>query len=160
MTHALALVLALSASAAAPKRAKAPACAPQKVAVKTPLTFPSGAVYTADVVDTPSTREKGLMCVRKLPKKYGMLFAFPMEMELGFWMKNTLVPLDIVWIGADKRVTAIATLPASRVDTPESEVGRAGGRGKYVLELAAGECKRLKLKLGDAVSFSVKTPEL
>ena len=155
------LALALSLALAFPSAASAAAgCKPQRVAKKAPLSFPSGATYTVDVVDTPSTREKGLMCVRKLPKKYGMLFAFPMEMQLGFWMKNTLVPLDILWIGADKRVTTIATLAASRPNMPETEVARGEGRGQYVLELPAGAAKKLKLQTGDALNFAVATPPL
>jgi uncharacterized protein len=95
-----------------------------------------------------------------MPRDYGMLFAFPMEMDLGFWMKNTLVPLDLVWIGADKRVTAIAPrLKASRLDTPDEKVARAGGRGLFVLELRAGEAARRRLKVGDRLEFDAKASE-
>lgn len=134
-------------------------CKPQVVAKKIVLAFPDGATIKADVVDSPATRETGLMCRTELPKDYGMLFVFPAEMDLGFWMKNTLVCLDLVWIGADKRVTAVAPrLKASTVDTPEDKIARAGGRGQYVLELPAGEAKRHGLKAGDALDFKVAIP--
>lgn len=138
----------------------APVCAPQVVAKKAPLSFPDGKTIQVDVVDTPAAREAGLMCRTKLPKDYGMLFVFPQEMDLGFWMKNTLVSLDLVWIGADKRVAAVASrLRASTVDTPEDKIARAGGKGQYVLELPAGAAKRRGLKVGDALKFAVAVPE-
>lgn len=157
----LLLSLALLASAAPPPRkAGPPPCRPQVVEKKARLAFPGGGAITVDVADTPSTREIGLMCRKSLPKDYGMLFVFPMEMGLGFWMKNTLVPLDLLWIGADKRVAHIAPrLKASRLDTPEHKIARAGGRGQYVLELPAGDAKRRKLKVGDRLDFDVAIPE-
>lgn len=172
MMNALLLAVALSACGAkpdapAPQKPKlaipelaGPACVPQKLEKKAALRFPKGKPITVDVADTPATRETGLMCVTKLPKDYGMLFVFPSEMGLGFWMKNTLVSLDILWIGADKRVNNIAPrLKASKVDTPEDKIARAGGRGMYVLELAAGEAKRRGIKVGDRLEFDVAPVE-
>lgn len=165
----LLLLLALAACAAEPE-APAPkpashgaapaACVPQKLEKKVSLKLPKGKPIVVDVADTPSTRETGLMCVTKMPRDYGMLFVFPQEMGLGFWMKNTLVSLDILWIGADKRVNHIAPrLKASKTDTPDDKVARAGGRGMYVLELAAGEAKRRRLKVGDHLDFDVAPAE-
>lgn len=159
---ALALCLALTASAAA---AAAPdgssaECTPQKVAKKARMTFPGGASIRANVVDTPQSREIGMMCLTKLPRDYGMLFVFPQEMDLNFWMKNTLVSIDMVWIGADKRVTVVhARMKKSTVDTPDDKVAVAGGRGQYVLELPAGAAARYKLKAGEKVRFDVSIPE-
>ncbi|MEK7389959.1 MAG: DUF192 domain-containing protein [Elusimicrobiota bacterium] len=131
-------------------------CKPQVVEKKASLTFPGGESITVDVVDTPATREKGLMCRRTLSKNYGMLFVFPREMALQFWMKNTLVSLDIMWIDSDRAITVIhPRLKASRLDTPESDIAAAGGRGLYVLELAAGEARRRGLKPGDRLAFKV-----
>jgi len=143
------------------KRRPEPAaeCVPQKTPKKTTILL-GGKTIRADVADSPATREKGLMCVTRMPKDYGMLFLFPVEQPLNFWMKNTLVPLDIVFIGADKRISSIAAgLKASTAATPDSEVATASGRGLYVLELAAGECKRRKLKAGDALSFEAELPK-
>lgn len=160
---ALLLVLALPVSslAAAPaQKAAAAACLPQAVAKKIPLAFPNGTSIKAAVVDTPTTREIGLMCVTKMPKNYGMLFVFPQDMFLNFWMKNTLVSLDILWIGADKRIAVIhERLKPSTVKTPEHEIATAGGQGQYVLELAAGEAKRRGLKVGDALKFETPIPD-
>jgi uncharacterized membrane protein (UPF0127 family) len=159
---ALTLVLTPIAFAAGAPAPAAPveACVPQVAPKRAKITYPSGKSIVADVVDTPESREKGLMCVTKLPRDYGMLFAFNQEMFLNFWMKNTLVGLDIVWIGADKKITVIHDrMKKSTVSTPDDRVARAGGTGKYVLELPAGAAKRCGLKAGDQLAFDVAIPE-
>ena len=137
-------------------------CAPQKIPPnkKTTLTFPDGKKIRLDLVDTPATREIGLMCVTKMPRTYGMMFVFSQDMHLNFWMKNTLVSLDILWLDADKKITVIhERLKKSTVDTPDEEVATAGGRGQFVLELAAGEASRRKLKVGDTLQFAASIPD-
>ncbi len=157
----LAVSFALSASAAPKPAAPAGECRAQHVAKTAKLTFPDLKTIAVDVVDTPASRETGLMCRTRLKKDYGMLFVFPSEMGLNFWMKKTLVSLDIVWIGADKKITVVhEKLKASRVDTPDDEVVTAGGAGMYVLELPAGAAGRHRLKAGDALDFSVQVPAL
>jgi uncharacterized membrane protein (UPF0127 family) len=164
---ALLLLLALSPAAyaggaAAAREAAAVKCVPQSVpaAKKTKLTFPDGKAIKIDLVDTPATREIGLMCVKKMPRTYGMLFVFSQDMDLNFWMKNTLVPLDILWIGPDKKITVIhEKLHESTVDTPDDKVVTAGGRGQFVLELASGEASRRKLKAGDQLQFTAAIPD-
>ena len=159
---ALALSFALTGSAAdAPAAPAASACTPQKVLKKAVLTFPDGKSIRANIVDTPQSREIGMMCLTKLRSDYGMMFVFPQEMKLNFWMKNTLVSLDMVWIGADKKVTVVHDhMRKSAVDTPDDKVAVAGGRGQYVLELPAGAAARHKLKAGDALKFNVEIPAL
>lgn len=155
------LLLALSPEAFA-GGAPAAKCVPQKVAEakKTALTFPDGKSIKIDLVDTPMTREIGLMCVTKMPRTYGMLFVFSQDMYLNFWMKNTLVPLDILWIGPDKKITVIhEKLKASTVETPNDKIATAGGKGQYVLELASGEASRRKLKAGDQLKFEAAIPD-
>jgi len=154
------LLLLLSLSPAA--YAAAPKCVPQTVpaAKKTVLTLPDGSKIKIDLVDTPAARETGLMCVKKMPRGYGMMFVFSNDMYLNFWMKNTLVPLDILWIGPDKRITVIhEKLRASTVDTPDDQIVTAGGKGQFVLELASGEASRRKLKAGDLLKFAAAIPE-
>jgi uncharacterized membrane protein (UPF0127 family) len=102
-----------------------------------------------------------MMCLTKVKPDYGMLFVFPNEMDLNFWMKNTLLSLDIVWIGADKKVTVIHDhMKKSTVDTPDSQVATAGGRGEFVLELPAGAAAKRGLKPGDQLVFEAKIPPL
>jgi uncharacterized membrane protein (UPF0127 family) len=153
-------IAAQSAAASAVPAPKAAACKPQKIAKKAPLSFPDGKTIRANVVDTPQSREIGMMCLTKLKLDYGMLFVFPSEMDLNFWMKNTLVSLDIVWIGADKKVTVVHDhMKKSTVDTPDKLVATAGGRGQYVLELPAGAAGKRGLKPGDQLKFDVPIPE-
>lgn len=103
-----------------------------------PVTLPDGFVVQALVADTPQKQEKGLMFVTDLPENKGMLFVFDQEKDQYFWMKNTLVDLDMVFIGADKKVTSVAAqVPHSYTYTPDYEVATAAGYGQYVLELPA-----------------------
>ncbi len=132
---------------------------PSREKGKTGLGLPDGRRLTVDVVDEPLTRQRGLMFRAKLAKDYGMLFVFPREGEYPFWMKNTWVSLDIVYIGADKRITAVRErVNASPADAPDAAVARVTGHGLYVLELPAGDAARYGLKMGDALDFDVPIP--
>lgn len=103
-----------------------------------PVTLPDGFVVNARVADTPAKQERGLMFVKNLPENEGMIFIFDQDEEQAFWMKNTLIDLDMVFIGSDKNVTSVAAeVPHSYTYTPDNEVAYALGQGQYVLELAA-----------------------
>jgi uncharacterized protein len=92
------------------------------------------------VASQESERTIGLMCVTRLRPKTGMLFVFPTDDEREFWMKRTVVSLDMVWVGGDGTVRSVAAgVPASTLDTPDDRVAVRGGRGRYVIELRAGE---------------------
>lgn len=130
-------------------------------AAQTSMRFPDGKAIMVDVVDTPAAREKGLMRRRSLPKDYGMLFVFPREMGMQFWMKNTWVSLDIVFIGADKRVRVVhSRVKPSTRKTRDEDVARAGGVGQYVLELPAGYAAKRGLKKDDEIVFEAAVPPL
>ncbi len=156
------LLLLITPAAYAQVPVPAGKCQPQTVPAskKTTMIMPDGKKIHLDLVDTPMSREVGLMCVTKMPRTYGMLFVFPQDMQLGFWMKNTLVPLDIIWVGPDKKITTIhEKLHESTVDTPDDKVVTASGQGQFVLELASGEASRRKLKVGDQLRFTALIPE-
>jgi len=132
----------------------------EKALRRTPLWFPSGRKITVEVVDNPVDRERGLMFRKKLPKDYGMLFVFPQPMGLQFWMKNTFVSLDIVYIGEDKTVTRVhQRVRPSTPETPDDKVARVGGFGHYVLELPAGTAAKEKLLPGQSLTFGVPIPD-
>jgi hypothetical protein len=119
----------------------------------------SGAKIKVDIADTPKEREEGLMFRKKLPKDYGMLFVFPREDYFEFWMKNTWVNLDMVYIGWDKKITALyPNVAASTPKTKDEDVARVGGRAQYVLELPAGAAKRDHLAVGQDLRFKTKIP--
>ena len=119
------------------------------------VTLPDGFNVTARVADTPQTQEKGLMFVTHLPENEGMLFIFDTEDELLFWMKNTLIDLDMVFIRADKTVDSVADqMPHSVTYTPDNEVAQAAGYGKYVLELTAKTAAKHGVKPGAHLKFT------
>ncbi|MBI5242115.1 MAG: DUF192 domain-containing protein [Elusimicrobia bacterium] len=123
------------------------------------LVLPDRSVIFVEVADTPESRDAGLMFRKELARDAGMLFVFPNAGLRQFWMKNTFVDLDMVWISGGKRITVICgNVPKSRADTPEDAVARRSGIGKYVLEMPAGAALRHKLKVSDAIQFDWKDP--
>jgi uncharacterized membrane protein (UPF0127 family) len=107
------------------------------------------AMLNLAVARTEPERERGLMYVTLLEPRAGMLFAFADDAEREFWMKNTLIPLDMVFVDARGIVTSIAArVPASTVKTAESDVARRHGHGRYVIELRAGDAEASGLVTG------------
>jgi uncharacterized membrane protein (UPF0127 family) len=101
------------------------------------------------VADTPARSEQGLMFVRDLPAERGMVFTFEPARVVSFWMKNTYVELDMLFIAADGRVVKIIErAPPLRLDLLSSDVPVGA-----VLELRGGEAGLLGVKLGDQVSW-------
>jgi uncharacterized membrane protein (UPF0127 family) len=102
------------------------------------------------VQDTDARRERGLMGVRAVPAGEGMLFAFADgDRQHQIWMKDTLVPLDMIFVRSDGMVMATAEkVPATKLGTPDDRVARRNGEGRYVIELAAGEAERAGLDVG------------
>jgi uncharacterized membrane protein (UPF0127 family) len=113
------------------------------------------------VVSTPEDRESGLMCVTALRKHAGMIFVFPTTQAWGFWMKDTLVPLDMIWVVPGGKVTAVAAdVPESTLATPDDQVARRNGKGRYVIELAGGEAAEDGIRPGTILklpALSAKT---
>jgi uncharacterized membrane protein (UPF0127 family) len=109
--------------------------------------------FTVEVVATDEERAKGLMFRRELPEGRGMLFDFRRERPVAFWMKNTYVPLDMIFIRADGRILRIAenTEPMSESLVP------SGGPVLGVLEVIAGTAKKLGIEPGDRVSYPIFT---
>jgi len=95
---------------------------------------------TLEVARTEAQREHGLMDRAAIPSHTGMIFVFDRDEPVEFWMKNTLVPLDMIFIARDgtvRRVYAnVAVVPPS---LPDEEIPREGAQAKYVIELRAGE---------------------
>jgi len=118
------------------------------------ITYPTGARVQAELADTPQKRSRGLMFREQLAPDAGMLFRFEEAGEWSFWMKNTKVALDILWIGPDKKIAYIEeNVPPCRQDPcPEYKPGK---EALYALELPAGSVKREKLTKGMKLAFEL-----
>jgi uncharacterized membrane protein (UPF0127 family) len=103
--------------------------------------------FDIEVATTDSDRARGLMFRRSLPENAGMLFLYDPPQPAAMWMKNTLIPLDIVFISPDGRVHRIESgaEPFSTVLIPSD------GTVAAVLELNAGQADKIGLKRGDQV---------
>jgi len=125
----------LGAWLSAPAAAAAPACAPDRVTL---LAAPAPVTYRVEIADDPDEQARGLMFRTKMDEDAGMLFIFPEPRQAAFWMKNTILSLDIVFIDAAGRVLNVAERT-----TPFSEAALLSqGDARAVLEVLAGEAGR------------------
>ncbi len=117
------------------------------------VALPQGSVY-AEVVDTPQSRAKGLSGRASLADDEGMLFIFEHPGKYGFWMKDMLFPIDMIWISENGTVMHIErnVSPESYLQNPpKTFINKADA--KYVLELAAGRAEKMGVYLGVKVNL-------
>lgn len=113
------------------------------------------AVFQVEVADTPAKRQLGLQYRTELAADRGMIFLFPAPSVQSFWMKNTPLPLDMIFIGSDRKVAGIVEQTA-----PFSLDSRSVGvPSQFVLEINGGLSKRLGIKAGDSVRFEGIAPQ-
>ncbi len=138
-----ALLGALLAVSCASKTCTAPA----RVAVEAS----SGArpAVNVEVARTEPERRKGLMDREKLAPDAGMLFVFDETSDHGFWMLNTLIPLDMIFVGEDGRVVGIV----ERAEPRSTEMRSVGAPSRYVLEVNGGWAAAHGVRTGDLVRF-------
>ena len=105
--------------------------------------------FTVEVAATPQQQAMGLMFRKQLAADQGMIFPFPVERVASFWMKNTLIPLDIIFIRKDGTIESIAaeTTPYSLESVRSNEPVAA------VLEIAGGRAEQLSINAGDRVEW-------
>jgi hypothetical protein len=103
--------------------------------------------FQVEVVVEEVDRNRGLMFRRSMAESYGMLFDYDPPQVVGFWMKNTYIPLDIIFIGPEGRIIRIAeqTVPFSLEHIP------SGGVTRGVLEINGGLSRKLGIRAGDLV---------
>ncbi|MDP9787718.1 DUF192 domain-containing protein [Agrobacterium tumefaciens] len=103
--------------------------------------------FVAELALDDAQRAQGLMFRKSMPSEYGMLFDFGEARAVAMWMRNTLIPLDMLFIGSDGRITHI-----HENAVPHSEaIISSRGPVKFVLELNGGAAKRSGIKPGDMV---------
>lgn len=112
--------------------------------------------FQVEVADTPAKRTMGLQYRKELGSDRGMIFLFPSEAPQSFWMKNTPIPLDMIFINRQKKIVGIVeqTVPFSW------DSRSVGAPSQFVLEINGGLAKRHGLQAGDSVRFQGITTEL
>ena len=107
------------------------------------------AKFEVEIADTKILRKKGLMFRSKLEKEKGMLFIFPNEQIIRMWMKNTMIPLDILFISKDKVIVDIIENAKEMSDN----ILISKTKSKYVLEINSGLVKDFNITIGDSINF-------
>ncbi len=123
---------------------------PANAAGTAPLTIDTGQgakAFTVELATTPREMQVGLMFRQSLAPDAGMLFVYPSDQQVAFWMKNTVIPLDMLFIAGDGHIRRIVerTIPLSTTPIPSVDEVRA------VLEVNGGTAERLGIKPGDVV---------
>lgn len=125
------------------------------------LTFVSAkkdtsAVFSIEIAKTSYEQQTGLMYRKSMKKNQGMLFVYPDEQaRYGFYMKNTYIPLDLIYIDSDNKIVDFNEQAEPLNETPLPSNAPA----KYVLEVNAGTVQNLDLELGDLVLFDILEAE-
>jgi uncharacterized membrane protein (UPF0127 family) len=153
---AAAAVAALaSACGASPGGSSAPAPTPAAAAAAAGprAEMPSGAVYRLELALTPEQQALGLMYRESLPENAGMLFVFDGADPHHFWMKNTMIPLDMIWMDESGKVLYVsANTPPCKAD-PCATYG-PDGPARQVLEIAGGLAAKENITVGSRLKFT------
>jgi uncharacterized membrane protein (UPF0127 family) len=154
----LGALAATGAQAAGPRHLDGTPCAVGQNTLKTePLQIDTARGhqrFTVEIADNDDTRETGLMCRASLPDNGGMLFDFKTPQEVSFWMRNTIIPLDMLFIAKNGRVVSIARNARPEDETPIPSGGAVVG----VLELRGGRAAEIGAAPGDRVRQRIFHP--
>ena len=119
-----------------------------------PIQLPGGVIIQAEIADTMKKRAEGLMYREHLARDRGMLFTFDQSQAWTFWMKNTKIPLDIIWMNEKKQIIHIArNVPICTRTDDGCPQYQPNDPAMYVLEIGGGEAERLKLEKGSKLQF-------
>jgi uncharacterized membrane protein (UPF0127 family) len=110
--------------------------------------------FQIEIADNDATRERGLMDRRYMAADHGMLFEFERDEPVSFWMKNTYIPLDMIFISP----TGVVTHIAANAEPLSERVIPSGGPCVAVLELNGGTAASMGLKVGDRVRYPFFNP--
>lgn len=103
--------------------------------------------FEVELALTPAEQAQGLMFRTELADNAGMLFVFPEPRRASFWMRNTLIPLDMLFVRENGRIANILEMVPMENDLPRRSIGKV----RAVLELAGGRSEALGIKAGDLV---------
>ncbi len=118
-----------------------------------------GTTFDLELALTPAERAEGLMGRKEIAVNGGMLFVFPdrppYPRELGFWMKNCLVPIDLLFLDPNGKIIAIHEMDPPSPGTPDHElpVYRSSIPAQYAIELRGGRAAELGLTIGDVIEL-------
>ena len=118
----------------------------------TPSVELGGQRYSIEIADNDATREHGLMDRTEMAADHGMLFVFQDDTPRAFWMKNTKIPLDMLFFDADRHLVSVQHDVPPCVADP-CPAYSSGAPARYVLELNAGQAKKLGLTSGDEMQI-------
>ncbi|MDD4938221.1 MAG: DUF192 domain-containing protein [Candidatus Shapirobacteria bacterium] len=110
----------------------------------------NGHDYQIEIAQTITQKSQGLSHRDQLCSNCGMIFLFNYQSTLPFWMKDTLFPLDLIWIDSDGKIVDIQTA----TETNSQKIYKNSSPAQYVLEINAGDCQKIGLKTGDIVDLS------
>ena len=112
----------------------------------------AGQRYSVEVADNDAAREHGLMDRTEMAADHGMLFVFQDDAPRAFWMKNTKIPLDMLFFDADRRLVSVQhNVPPCTADPCPAY--SSGGPARYVLELNGGETQKIGVTAGDEMTI-------
>jgi uncharacterized protein len=117
-----------------------------------------GRRFSVEVADTEDLRERGLMFRRELTPDQGMLFIHDEASPIAYWMKNTYIPLDILYFDEQKKLVSAQLNVPPCGEQEQCPIYPSAGPAKYVLEINAGLAEQLKLKPGDTLDSNVIGP--
>ena len=124
----------------------------QSIGSRAYVTFPNGTKVGVEIADTEATRARGLMFRKDLAQDQGMIFLFEHSGLHSFWMKNTMISLDILWLDQSGRIVSIAhSVPPCTVDPCPSYT--PGAEARAVVEVVSGFAKQHGVKVGDRVTL-------
>lgn len=105
--------------------------------------------FQAEIADSPAERARGLMNRTELADGHGMLFIFPRAAQQSFWMKNTFIPLDMIFIRPDRTILGIV----ENAEPETLDARQVPGLSQYVLEINGGQAAELGIASGQRVEF-------
>ena len=139
----LAAVAAVLVTLCAGPAARAASIQPLEIVTKSGVQ-----VFSVEMATTEEEKTQGLMHRKELPDGKGMLFDFSPEQQISMWMKNTYIPLDMIFIRADGRILRIA----ENTEPMSTKIISSGGLARGVLEVIAGTAQKYGIQPGDRVA--------